>query len=844
MSGLRVAELETLFTADLGPFKRDADAVEARQKQLDGARSTIQVQADGAMALREMDRVEAASRSLPDGELEVTADTSQAHGELDRLTDDAERAGKEGGDKGGAGLALGIVGALATIPIAGAVVGIGVAAGKALATAVQDGFAVEVRGDRLMAQTGLDPVTAAKIGRAAGDAYGNNWGESIEANFATARTAIQAGLIDPEATKRDAQKVIESLSGVADVIEDDIGKTARAVATLMRNDLAASADDAFDIIVKGQQAGLNVSEDWLDTINEYSVLWKRLGLTAPEAMGLMSQAVQGGARDTDKAADALKEFQIRATDASKLSAEGFRMLGLDAEEMTAKIARGGRDGAEGLAIVLQRLRETEDPVKRNAAAVALFGTQAEDLGDALFKMDLSNAVDQLGSVEGAARSALGVLTDNTQNDIDTAFRNIEVAADGVKGALAGAFGEPLEQFAGWVTENRAGIIQFLLDLANGGLDVGRAIINGIAGSTEAVGNFVGGPLASLTDALAGVLDGLSWAGFGVPGAQDGAKNLRDLAEGMRGFDADTEVAAATIRDTLITKGLDPLQDKLNTVGDQLVWDAEVHDAQVRLAKEIDGLGESADGSTTNIDLLNGKLDLGTEAGKSLAQQLLEVADGMLDQAQRAVDAGESTDSWTGSLGESYDALIAQLEAMGLTKEEAKALAAQYGAVPEDVSTRVSFDDYKARQRLAAFKDLLKIPDVVVTASLRAEGGYYANRGAGSIDVKRMAAGGVLSPIAQMVPPGTERIVGDRMDVNEAFIPLDGSPRSWEILMQALAMMPGGKRMADGGVLGSGPSAGGDTYYQFGDVIIGGDELPPEVREFFETLRERARRRKG
>ena len=65
----------------------------------------------------------------------------------------------------------------------------------------------------------------------------------------------------------------------------------------------------------------------------------------------------------------------------------------------------------------------------------------------------------------------------------------------------------------------------------------------------------------------------------------------------------------------------------------------------------------------------------------------------------------------------------------------------------------------------------------------------------------MASGGLtsMSRIAQMVPPNTWRVVGDRMDVDEAFIPLDGSRRSWAIMMETLRRMPGTMPMARGGV---------------------------------------------
>lgn len=73
-------------------------------------------------------------------------------------------------------------------------------------------------------------------------------------------------------------------------------------------------------------------------------------------------------------------------------------------------------------------------------------------------------------------------------------------------------------------------------------------------------------------------------------------------------------------------------------------------------------------------------------------------------------------------------------------------------------------------------------------------------------LKPMAQGGVLgsmSPVAQVVPPNTWRVIGDRMQGDEAYIPLDGSARSMAILQQAAAAMGVGiTPMAQGGILGA------------------------------------------
>jgi TP901 family phage tail tape measure protein len=292
-------------------------------------------------------------------------------------------------------------------------------AGAALAKGLSDSISREAGGDRLAAQLGLSEEASAAYGRAAGQLYADNYGDSLETvNEALKRVSQNIGdAIGP------AEDALENVTGkvlnLADTFEQDLGGTTRAVGALIRNNLVADANEALDVITRGFQTGVDEADDFLDTLNEYSPLFSRLGLDAQHATGLLSQGLLAGARDSDTVADALKEFQIRATDASTLSAEGFRMLGLDAKSMTTAIAAGGDQAADGLATVLDALRATEDPVKRNAAAVALFGTKAEDLGSSLFALDPEHAVDALGQVTGAADKMGETLSGNSAAKIET-----------------------------------------------------------------------------------------------------------------------------------------------------------------------------------------------------------------------------------------------------------------------------------------------------------------------------------------------------------------------------------------------------------------------------------------
>lgn len=823
----RLVSRETAVTvnANITRAEKQADRLQQRLDYLKSVETTMDVTADVRRAEASLQRV---TRSL-DGlrsaraEMVVEVEDGKARKTLTDVADFAEQQGKDGGSRSGSafirsmdgatrgagerigstiggGVGESLEQALVAIPVAGGIILAGVAIGKAILGSIRDGMQQEVQVDRLEALTGITAADAARVGRGAGEAYANVFGESIEANMDTARLALQFDLLDADASATQAQRVIENLSGIAGVLGEEVRPVAEAVTVLLRTGVARSADEAFDLIAAGSREGLNRSEDLLDTLIEYPALFRRLGLTGPQALGLISQGLANGARNTDLAADALKEFQIRSTDASEASAEGYRLLGLDAREMTAQIARGGEDAARGLDTVLDKLRETEDPVVRNAAAVALFGTQAEDLGEALFAMDLSTAVEQIDGVEGAARRMFDTLADNDATKIEQAQRNIEVAATGIQGALAAAFSEPLGYAADWVSENRGPLTQFLLDLANGAIDLGRSIVNSMADGTESVGVFVAGPLREMA---VGLRDLIEW----LPGDAD-TSGLDSLIDSMAGFDDQTATAAQTMRDQLLP-GLDEAQDRLNEWGEPVVAMGYLNDASLRLADSVNQVGLAHDGATQLVDAFTVAQDGSVRAGSELDAQVRSAADALWAEIEAAHAAGEGQEQLRERFDLATEGLVDQLTQLGLTDEQARALIETYGAVPDWIETVVTASTNEAARAVGGFIERYDGSRIRV----RVEAGtpIYSNptgegmswQAQGSV-MEFMAHGGIrgltpMAPVAQMVPANTWRVVGDRSDVAEAYIPLDGSARSMAILAETIRRM-GGMPMAEGGVV--------------------------------------------
>src|SRR5690606_393549 len=220
--------------------------------------------------------------------------TSQAARQRARaMQGSGQSAGEGGGRSMGGGItdAIGSLGGKAG-PIA-AVLGVaGLAAGAVFVKSLQAGMEAERSADLIQARLGLDEGTMAKIGTAAAQAYTSTFGESIQANMDTAAKAIQSGLLDPNANAKDTQQVIQQLSSVSELMGEEIPAVAKAAGQAIKTGLADSATEAMDLFAAANRNGLNISEDFIDTINEYGTQFRKLGLDGPEAVGLINQAVK------------------------------------------------------------------------------------------------------------------------------------------------------------------------------------------------------------------------------------------------------------------------------------------------------------------------------------------------------------------------------------------------------------------------------------------------------------------------------------------------------------------------------------------------------------------------
>ncbi|EFV78949.1 hypothetical protein HMPREF1013_00833 [Bacillus sp. 2_A_57_CT2] len=211
-----------------------------------------------------------------------------------------------------------------------------------------------------------------------------------------------------------------------DVWGEDVTQSIKATDTMMRN-FGITSDHAYNLMAQGAQKGLNKSDELIDSANEYAPYFAKLGFNANQMFDVFSAGLENGAFNLDKVGDAVKEFGIRSKDGSKASMEAYQMIGLSGAKMTATFAKGGPAAQKAFNQVVEALSKVKDPVKQNAAAVGLFGTQAEDLeidvitslGNVRNQFDMTkNTMEQVKNIK---YDTLGMAFQGIARQIETGF---------------------------------------------------------------------------------------------------------------------------------------------------------------------------------------------------------------------------------------------------------------------------------------------------------------------------------------------------------------------------------------------------------------------------------------
>lgn len=447
--------------------------------------------------------------------------------------------------------------------------GIGIGIGAGLADQVVGGFGealnLEAANDQLAASLGLSPEESAELGAIAGRVYADAYGDSIgQVNDVVA--SLQRTVSD-NVSLGD----LESLAGVALSMEGAFQGAATeyvALAGQLKNQgVVRSVSEGLDFITKGfQQLPPEIRGDLTEAVREYGTFLDSIGFSTEETFGVLTQAARGGSFELDKTGDALKEFQIRATDMSTASTVAFDTIGLDAGQMANRILAGGDTSRAAFKEIVDGLLSIEDPAAQANTAIALFGTPLEDLGVDQIPTFLAN-LDSMGAgfedAAGAAAKLDADLNDNLRTKLE-AFRRgalqrlatflsrvVIPIIERVAGVVSATLGPAFTAIGAGVSK-AFGIIRDAFGFFQGDADAAQRFMEGQAeagGSSffqlftqvgRAASNFFE-VLREIGTAIGGLFSGESGEGFAsfARGIADAlvpvVSGIADFAAGLRGL---------------------------------------------------------------------------------------------------------------------------------------------------------------------------------------------------------------------------------------------------------------------------------------------------------------------
>ena len=282
-----------------------------------------------------------------------------------------------------------------------------------------DGFNQAV--NQIGASTGATGKDLKQLGQIAQAVYSHNFGDSLE----DVVDGISVVRQTTQLMGKELQAATEAGFALRDTFGYDLAESARTASSLMKN-FQIDAEKAYNIIAVGAQNGADQNGDLLDTLNEYSAQYAALGLSADQFVHGLISGAKAGVFSIDKVGDAVKEFNIRAKDGSKSTTDAFATLKLNAAKTMQAFASGGDTAQRAFFQVVRALESMQDPVAKNQTAVALFGTQYEDLEQTVLPV--------LASMEDSSKQAYDALGQINQVKYD----DLGSAMEGLKRTIEGA----------------------------------------------------------------------------------------------------------------------------------------------------------------------------------------------------------------------------------------------------------------------------------------------------------------------------------------------------------------------------------------------------------------------
>ncbi|MGR6677397.1 MULTISPECIES: transglycosylase SLT domain-containing protein [Bacillus amyloliquefaciens group] len=494
------------------------------------------------------------------------------------------------------------------------------------AVAIKTASDVEKSTGRIQAALGLTSEEAKEVSKAANNIWTQGFGESTH----DAETAIVNVRHNIETLKKASvettKEVAKNTMVISETFDEEGNDITKAINSMQNSFDNLSVDKSMDLITTGFQRGLNYSDEFLDSINEYSNQFAAADFSVNKMFSIFQAGAETGAFQLDKVGDLVKEMNIRLSDGS--AGDAMKSLSKHTQNLYKEFKKTGKGGDEVFTSIMKDIDGMSNKSKAYTLGQAIMGTQFEDLGQKGVSA-LAKVTDSFNNVEGATDKAGKALKSSLSDRAAKDFRELqaslvplgEVMLDTIEPGFKVA-SDAVHKFTDWM---------------NGLSPAGRNSVIAIAGLaavvpplTIALGAVIRG-VGSITGAMSNGI-----AAMGRYRAQSATTSASMTALGTAATVTGSRVERANARINGATKGMGKLRGASLLAGGAMTifggkWGAVLGIATTFLpeiiqgGKSLFGFGENAKKSATHLTGFGGKAKTATQAASGLAGEAAQTA---------------------------------------------------------------------------------------------------------------------------------------------------------------------------------------------------------------------------
>lgn len=347
--------------------------------------------------------------------MKQAADATEEYGQS--LEEIKEEATKGAGGLGGLGDVLGKLKNPMAVTAAGAAA-LGAAFTKAAKEGVQFAIDLQSASAKLQGATGASVKEMKQYEEVLKDIYSNNYGDSLES---VAEAMQKVKQYTGELDSSDLKDMTENAMALEDVFGMDLSETIRGVNVLTKK-MGLSSKEAFDLMAKGAQNGLNKTDELGDNIAEYGPLWQQAGFSAEEMFMILQNGLDSGAYSLDKVNDFVKEFAISLSDGR--IEENLSSFSAETQNLFYAMKEGKATSKDVFYSVIEDLKSCTNEQEALTLASTVWSSLGEDNAMDVIR-SLTEVNDAYKSVNGTMESIKEISYDSVESNLESLGRKVK-----------------------------------------------------------------------------------------------------------------------------------------------------------------------------------------------------------------------------------------------------------------------------------------------------------------------------------------------------------------------------------------------------------------------------------